>query len=86
MEWKVKYSISTPSTYMFRGEELTSLKAHILLEATPEGKIEDTMQIVVHSEEHNLHSMGRHCKTGCKKQRLPLQKWRRIQPRNSSWV
>ncbi len=58
---------------MFRGEELTSLKAHILLEATPEGKIEETMQIVVHSEEHNLHSMGRHCKIGCKNNIFPYK-------------
>jgi folate-binding Fe-S cluster repair protein YgfZ len=49
MVWQVKshhlYTIYVPTE-----EDLTSLKAYILLESTPEGKIEDTMQIALHSD------------------------------------
>jgi hypothetical protein len=49
MEWQVK-SHHLYTIYMPTEEDLTSLKAYILLESTPEGKIEDTMQIALHSD------------------------------------
>ncbi len=49
MEWDIKphtlYTIFMPTE-----EDLSSLRGYILLETTPEGRVEDTMQLAVHGD------------------------------------